>query len=268
MNIGWIGLGQIGLPMALRLLGAGHAVTAHSRHGERPELLEAGGQVVGTIAEAATQRDVVCVSVFDDAQVREAVLGEAGALRFMEPGSLLIIHTTGSPRQMRDLAARAAETGVAVVDATFSGDAAATAAGQLTIMIGGPAEAYQDARAVLSAYAAFIVHVGPVGSAQTLKLINNALFASQLRLAVEALRLAESACIEGGLAAKTLARSSGGSYAMNGLANNYPLDSYLARLRRYLDKDLKVAAAAAKDAGIDMDVLLQAAAYQASEQEK
>jgi 3-hydroxyisobutyrate dehydrogenase-like beta-hydroxyacid dehydrogenase len=259
MKVGWIGLGQIGMPMALRVLGAGHDLIAHSRSKDHPELVGVGGRITRAIAETVADREVVCVNVFDDAQLRDVLQGDDGALRAMPAGSLLIIHTTGSPRLTRELAREAAARGIELVDATFSGTAENTADGRLTIMIGGTDSAHERARGIVSTSASHIVHAGPVGAGQVLKLINNALFAAQVQLGVVALRTAEAAGIAGPLAAETIARCSGGSYAVEMLGRNYPIDDFLAAVAHYLDKDLAVARQAAADAGLNIDALLRAA---------
>ena len=117
MNVGWIGLGQIGEPMALRVLAAGHVVTGHSRPGhDRSALVEAGARITSSLQEAVAGADVVIAALFDDAQMRQVFL-EHGALAAMKPGAVLAVHTTGEPAALQELAEAAGP--VQVVDATL-----------------------------------------------------------------------------------------------------------------------------------------------------
>jgi 3-hydroxyisobutyrate dehydrogenase-like beta-hydroxyacid dehydrogenase len=255
MKVGWIGLGQIGTAMALEVLAAGHEVIGHTRRETgRDELREAGAKLTGSLAETANGTDVLIVSVFDDSQVREVLLGPVGALATMKAGGVVAIHTTGSPKLARELA-DAAPDGVAVIDATFSGAATQIGGEGLTIMVGGDRDALERARPVLSTYGGSIVHVGAVGDAQKLKLINNVLFAGNVLLAAEAVRIAENNEFDSGLMVSTLTKSSGSSFALNLFAGGRPVESVIDGLRRYLDKDVAIARNAAADAGIDLGIL-------------
>src|ERR1700732_2515627 len=120
MRVGWIGLGQMGAPMAEMVLKAGHQVVGHSR-GKRPldRLTALGARLTSSLTDAVAGAEVVCVCLFDDAQTREAVL-ESGVLAAMPAGSVLALHSTGAPALVEALA-EAASPSVSVLDATFSG---------------------------------------------------------------------------------------------------------------------------------------------------
>lgn len=175
---------------------------------------------------------------------------DGGALAAMQPGSVLAIHTTGSPRLMRELGERA-PAGVAVLDACFSGSAEDTARGDLTLMVGGETEALERARPVLSTYAARINHMGPLGAGQTVKLLNNLLFATNIRQAGDILAMAAGQGLDPGLAAQVICQSSGGSMAM-GLMRGGVAPEMMESIRRYMVKDVKAVADAARDSGIDI----------------
>lgn len=256
MRLAWIGLGSIGTHMALRAAAAGHAVTAYAR-GMGQDALAAGGAVLcPSYLDTAACCDLLGVCVFDDRQVRQVLL-ESGVLRAMKPGSVVAIHTTGSPSFMRELA-QLAPPGVAILDATFSGAADQAQAGSLTLVVGGKADALAFARPVFDAYAIRIHHVGPTGAGQTLKLLNNVLFAANLRLAHSALSIAGQQGFDPGEAARVLQACSGMSAAL-GLFTETDPAVVLAAAGPYLEKDVAAAGMAADAAGIDLGLLLQVA---------
>jgi 3-hydroxyisobutyrate dehydrogenase-like beta-hydroxyacid dehydrogenase len=192
MRAGFIGLGDQGTPMARRLAAAGVPTTVWAR---RPavaaELTRHGARPAGTAAELGAASDVVGICVFDAGGVAEVLFGDEGVLSGMKSGGVIAVHTTMSPEQIKSIAGRAAARGVTVLDAPVSGGAQAVEAGELFVMLAGPASAVDIALPVLQTYAGRIVRLGAVGSAQAAKLINNALFAAQVRLVLDALRLAD-----------------------------------------------------------------------------
>jgi 3-hydroxyisobutyrate dehydrogenase-like beta-hydroxyacid dehydrogenase len=203
--------------------------------------------------DTARRVSLLCVCVFDDRQLREVLL-DSGALGAMHGGSIVAIHTTSSPKFMEQLA-DVAPTDVQVLDATFSGTATQVHEGGLTLMVGGDRAALESARPVLSAYGGNIVHVGKLGSGQRLKLLNNVLFASHVRLGAEAIRIAERAGIDRQMFVSTLMTCSGGSFALGVLGGDVPLHQRLTGLSRYLDKDVQLSRDAAEAAGIDLGLL-------------
>ncbi len=249
MKIGWVGLGEIGMHMALRALAAGHELTAYDRGAGKQQVADAGGTLLTDYAQIARDADVVGLCLFSDAQVRE-VMFDDGALAAMRPGSVLAIHTTGSPVLARELGVKAPE-GVSVIDACFSGGPQDTERGDLTLMVGGDEAALEIARPVLETYAARIHHLGPLGAGQTAKLLNNLLFATNLKQAAEIIGIAKAQGLDPMLAAKVICQSSGGSMAM-GLFQNAPAEQMLAGARKYMVKDVEAAATAARDAGLDI----------------
>lgn len=251
MKVGWIGLGGIGKEMALRVLGAGHELAAYDRGMGKAEVAAAGAAMFSNYPAVAGQCEVLCLCLFNDDQVREVML-DGGALAAMKPGSVLAIHTTGSPRLMRELGERA-PAGVAVLDACFSGSAEDTARGDLTLMVGGDPDALERARPVLSTYAARISHMGSLGTGQTVKLLNNLLFATNVRQAEEILGMAATQGLDPKLAAQVICQSSGGSMAM-GLMQNGVVPEMMESIRHYMAKDVKAVADAAGDSGIDISV--------------
>lgn len=258
MKVGWIGLGEIGKHMALRSLSQGHELVAYDRGAGKAELAAAGASLNGDYSDLASGCEVLCVCLFSDAQVRE-VMFDSGTLAAMQPGSVLAIHTTGSPALARELGARAPE-GVRVLDGCFSGGSDETARGDLTLMVGGEAAALEAARPVLCAYASRINHLGPLGAGQTAKLLNNLLFAANIMQAAEIIEMAAAQGLDPMLTAKVICESSGGSMAM-GLFRNASPEQMLQGARRYLVKDVQAAVEAARDAGLDISTFAPTIEY-------
>ena len=137
---------------------------------------------------SADGADVVIVCVFTDEQVQEVCL-DSDLLPSMKPGSVLVVHTTGSPQTAEAIAARADRHFIDVVDAPISGSPHDVAAGQVTLYVGG-GDRRRQVCAVLASYGDPLLHVGPLGAGQCVKLVNNLLFAAQIGLVAEAVQLA------------------------------------------------------------------------------
>jgi 3-hydroxyisobutyrate dehydrogenase-like beta-hydroxyacid dehydrogenase len=258
MNIGWVGLGSIGTLMVKRLLAAGQPVTVYPRGAGLSEVRGLGAQECPDYAALAAKSDLLVLCVYDDAQLRN-VLFDQGALKAMRPGSILAIHTTGSPGVARETGDKA-PPGVEVLDATFSGGPGEAAEGTLTLMVGGAAEALDRARSAFKAYTKQIYHVGPLGHGQVLKLLNNLLFATNLMNAVELLGLAERYGFDTQTVAHVLQGCSGASFAMR-LFQAKPVPTMLNASRPYLEKDVATAVAVAREAGVDISFFTATADY-------
>jgi 3-hydroxyisobutyrate dehydrogenase-like beta-hydroxyacid dehydrogenase len=259
VRIGWIGLGMIGTQMARRLLAAGHSLSVYPRGSGLSEIVEAGAGQCPAYATLAANSEVLILCLFNDAQVR-AVLLDGGALAALQPGSILAIHTTGSPALAREIAALA-PAGVDILDATFSGGPGEAAAGTLTMMVGGEAAAVARAEPVFAAYASNIHAVGEVGNAQVLKLLNNLLFATNLMNAAQTLILAEHQGFDASTFARIGQTSSGASFALARFTDGSSVEQMLERVRPYLEKDVATAIEAADDLGLDMTAFERTAAF-------
>jgi len=244
-DIGWIGVGMVGEPMALRLLAAGHRITACARSGVSPRIEAAGGAITTDARDTVASRDVVGVCVYDDDQLLELV--ESGVFAAVRSDALVLIHTTGIPEVLSAVHA-AMPPGVALLDATFSGSGTEAASGTLVILAGGPANALGRAEPILRCYANEIIHVGGLGDARRLKLVNNALYAANLSLAIDALRATAAAGIEETAALRGLACCSGASRALQRIAQLGSPDELLEIASPYLKKDLD----ACRTLGVDL----------------
>lgn len=191
-RIGFVGLGNMGGPMAANLVKAGHDVRGMDLSAEaRARLADAGGHPVESLAEIADGADVVVTMLPAGAHVRKVYAGEGGIFAHARKGALLIDSSTIDVESARDVAAGAARAGLMMVDAPVSGGVTGAAAGTLTFMVGGPDEAYAAARPYLEAMGRTIVHAGGAGNGQAAKICNNMLLGISMIGVCEAFVLAE-----------------------------------------------------------------------------
>ncbi|MBM7458115.1 NAD(P)-dependent oxidoreductase [Rhodococcus coprophilus] len=197
LRIGYIGLGNMGAPMAQRLLGRPGGLTVLDT---RPEavapFVEAGATAATDTAELAAACDLICVTVLDDAQVRDVVAGTGGLLSTARPGTVIAVHSTISDTTATELAAQCAEAGVDLVDAPVSGGAPGARNGTLAVMVGATDEAFAKVAEPFGHFAEIVIHAGPVGSGTRMKLARNLLHFISFTAATEAQRLAEAAGID------------------------------------------------------------------------
>jgi 3-hydroxyisobutyrate dehydrogenase len=191
LRIGWIGLGIMGRPMAENARRAGFAVLAHNRsEARRKAFLASGGQVAGSPREVAARSDVVVTMVSDTPDVEAVVFGPDGAAEGMRAGSVLIDMSTISPMATREFAHRLAERRVDYLDAPVSGGESGAMAGTLSIMVGGAPAVFERCRPLFETLGKRVTHVGPVGSGQSTKLVNQVAVLGNLLGTCEAIRLA------------------------------------------------------------------------------
>ena len=195
MKTAFIGLGVMGYPMAVYLGKHGHDVTVYNRTAARAaEWCDAHpGSMAATPADAAAGADIVFTCVGNDSDVRDVVTGTDGALAAMEAGSILVDHTTASAALARELHAAAAACEVGFLDAPLSGGQAGAENGQLTIMVGGDDEIYEACTPVMESYAKAITLIGPAGSGQLAKMVNQICIAGIVQGLSEALHFASRA---------------------------------------------------------------------------
>lgn len=215
--IGFIGLGNMGAPMAANLVKAGHQVTGFDIVPAAVEALAAkGGRAAASAAEAAAAGDVVITMLPAGPQVREVYLGNGGVLGRARKGALLIDCSTIDVDTARAVAAAAREAGFDMLDAPVSGGTAGAAAASLTIMVGGEAAVFARAQPILAAMGRTIAHTGPAGNGQAVKICNNMLLAVSMIGVCEAFTLGQKL----GLAAQTLfdvvGKSTGQCWALTG----------------------------------------------------
>ena len=191
-TIGFIGLGNMGGPMAANLIKAGHKVAGFDLSGDAVDrLIEAGGTKAPTVAEAVAKADVVVTMLPAGKHVRTVYAGEGGILEHARPGTLLIDSSTIDVQSARDVAAAASAAGMQMVDAPVSGGVGGATAGTLTFMVGGSDESFAAAKPYLSVMGKNIVHAGGAGNGQAAKICNNMILGISMIGVSEAFVLAE-----------------------------------------------------------------------------
>ena len=193
MRVAFAGLGVMGYPMAGYLVKAGHEVTVYNRTVEKAEkwCMEKGGALASTPAKAADDAEVVFTCVGNDDDVREVILGADGVLAGVPGGGVIVDHTTASANIAREVAAAAGDKDVGFLDAPLSGGQAGAENGQLTIMVGGEEPVFERVRPVMDAYAKAITLIGPVGSGQLAKMVNQICIAGVVQGLAEGLHFAK-----------------------------------------------------------------------------
>lgn len=261
MQVGFIGLGSQGAPMAGRIIAAGFPTTLWAR---KPASLEpfadTAAKVAGSPAELAAASDLVCLCVVGDADIEQVTGGENGVLAGLKPGGVIALHSTVHPKTCHELAKQAGAQGVSVIDAPVSGGAPAVAEGRLLVMVGGDADAVERCRPVFETYADPIVHVGDLGSGQTTKLLNNLLFTANLGTAAATLGLGKALGVLPDRLTDVISRGSGNSFALNVLGGDADgLDRLAGLAGTLLQKDVRLLADLAAAAGVPGGTVLDAA---------
>ena len=219
-RVAFLGLGVMGFPMARHLAAAGHDLTVYNRTQTKAEawVVQHGGRVARTPAAAAAEVDAVFTCVGNDADLRMVTLGTDGAFSTMAPGTLFVDHTTVSASIARELAVAGDARGLQVIDAPVSGGQAGAENGQLTIMCGGSDQAFAAAEPVMSAYAKRIGHMGPAGSGQLTKMVNQICIAGILQGLSEALTFATASGLDADAVVDVISKGAAQSWQMDNRA--------------------------------------------------
>jgi len=213
-KIGFIGLGIMGKPMARNLLKAGYPLTVYDIVPDKAEeVVEAGAKAGSSSKDVAEKSEIVITMLPNSPEVKEAVLGKNGVLEGAKPGTILIDMSSIAPLASKEVAEKAKEKGVAVLDAPVSGGEPKAIEGTLAIMVGGPQETFDEVEDILSVMGASVTLVGEVGSGNMTKLANQIIVALNIAAMSEAMVLAAKAgvnaekvfqAIRGGLAGSTV----------------------------------------------------------------
>ena len=260
MRVGFIGLGSQGGPMARAIVDAGFETTLWAR---RPASLEPYADTAAKTADSPTElgaaSDLVCLCVVGDADVEEVVGGDNGVLAGMADGGIIAIHSTIHPDTCRKLAETAGAKGVSVIDAPVSGGAPAVAEKRLLVMVGGDADVIERCRPVFESYGSH-VHLGPLGSGQVTKLLNNLLFTANLANAKTTLELGEALGVSATSLGEVLTRGSGNSSALNSIAAMGGSLEVLTQVAgALLQKDVRLVVDIAQKADVAPGAVLDAA---------
>ncbi|MDX2157020.1 MAG: NAD(P)-dependent oxidoreductase [Hyphomicrobiaceae bacterium] len=212
-QVGFIGLGNIGRPMATNIQKRFPGVLVHDLSRDRIDtLVEAGAMAAGSIADLAKAARVVLLSLPTSNEVEAVLLGDGGLVANAAAGTLVIDLTSGSPPRSKSIATRLAERGIRYIDAGVSGGIAGATAATLGIMIGGSDQDVADATPYLEALGKTIVHMGPVGAGHATKALNNLLLAVNTVAVSEVMALAVKSGLDAGKVMTAINGSSGRSY--------------------------------------------------------
>jgi 3-hydroxyisobutyrate dehydrogenase-like beta-hydroxyacid dehydrogenase len=219
-SVAFIGLGVMGFPMAGHLAAKGHRVAVYNRTPARAAAWtqKHAGRSAPTPAQAAAGAALVLVCVGNDDDLRSVVYGDEGALAGMQPGSILVDHTTASAEVAREIGQRARGLGVGFLDAPVSGGQAGAENGKLTVMVGGEQECFDSAKPVIDSYARACVLMGPTGSGQLAKMVNQICIAGLLQGLSEGLNFAQRAGLDGAKLVEVISKGAAQSWQMDNRA--------------------------------------------------
>ena len=273
-RIGFIGLGNMGGPMAENIAKAGFELSVFDTRQEPLEAMQAlGAHIARTAYEIGQRSDIIQIVVVNDAQLEEVVYGggaDKGVLAGAKPGSIIVIHSTVQPETCKKMAERANAIGVHVIDAPVSGGEMASRAGTLSIMLGGDPAHIEACRPVLEAVSKSRFHIGDVGTGQVAKLANNMVAMINLEATREGLRLARLSGIDEKKMLEILKVSTGNNWMVqNWEARKKVVESYttgqdgIGRVR-YKDMMLALAAGYHVGAVLPMTALVTQFTHKAS----
>ena len=255
MKVAFIGLGVMGYPMAGHLQKAGHDVCVYNRTLAKAKKWQAeySGSFALTPAKASQDCDIVFCCVGNDDDVRQVSLSEDGILAGLSPGATFVDHTTASAEVARELSHIAKEQGKFFLDAPVSGGEAGAINGVLTVMLGGNEAEFGKVAPVLKAYAKFSKLMGPVGSGQLAKMVNQICIAGIVQGLAEGFNFAEKVGLDPEALVETIAKGAAGSWQMENryktmFAGEYDFGFAVDWMR----KDLAIAFAEAKKAGAQL----------------
>ena len=217
MKLAWIGLGVMGYPMAGHLAKAGHELTVYNRTRAKADqwVKEHGGRAAATPREAATGADIVFSCVGNDNDLRAVTLGSDGAFGGVKKGALYIDHSTVSANVARELAKIAQEKNFVFLDAPVSGGQAGAEKGILTVMVGGPADAFAVAQPVMAHFGRMVTLMGEVGSGQLTKMVNQIAIVGLVQTLAEGLNFAMRAGLDAKKVIDVISKGAAQSWQMD-----------------------------------------------------
>jgi 2-hydroxy-3-oxopropionate reductase len=264
-NVAFIGLGIMGMPMAGHLARAGHTVTGFNRHPNYDDLVAAGGKAADSLAEAVADADVVCVMVPDSPDVRDVLESEGGVFDSAKPGTLIIDFSSIRPDVTVELANAAKQRGFRLLDAPVSGGEAGAKNAALSIMVGGDAQDFAEAKPLFEVVGKTVVHVGGNGSGQTVKAANQLIVAANIQALAEAVAFLKAYDVDLESALEVLGGGLAGSAVLNQKKQNMISGSFQPGFRIDLHhKDMGIVTSAAREAGVVVPVAALVAQLMAS----
>jgi 3-hydroxyisobutyrate dehydrogenase len=256
-NVAFLGLGVMGFPMAGWLVKNGHSVTVYNRTAAKAErwCKTHGGTAAATPAAAADGAEIVFSCLGDDPDLREIALGSGGVIAAMRAGAIFCDHTTASADVAREIAAAGAKRGVHCLDAPVSGGQAGAENGKLTVMVGGEPGPFAAAEPVIRSFAQAVRLLGPAGSGQLTKMVNQIAIAGVVQGLAEALNFARKAGLDVGAVIETISKGAAQSWQMENrwkTMNDGKFDFGFAV--EWMRKDLRICLQEARNNGAELPV--------------
>ncbi len=260
MKIGWIGLGNMGKPMAKHVQNAGYDFTVHDlRKSVAADMLEAGAHWANSPAEVAAGKDIVFTSLPMPEDVEKVALGQNGILEGMSPGGVFIDLSTNSLAMVKHLHAAFAEKGFIMLDAPVSGGVQGAMARDMVVMVGGDEATYQRVKPVLDAMGDKVTYCGPIGSGTVCKLCHNLMSAGIAQVIAEVLTMGVKAGVDVATLASTIAKGASGKRppldgwwdtTFKGAFEGTPMSFYLELMR----KDVRLACELGRQLNVPMEM--------------
>ena len=264
-KLAFIGLGVMGSPMAGHLVNrGGHEVTVYNRTRAKAEAWVAkhGGQFAETPAKAADGASIVFSCVGDDPDLREVTLGANGAFQKMSKGAIFVDHTTASAKVARELATEAKKRGFEFLDAPVSGGQAGAENGQLTVMVGGDAAAFERAKPVISHFAKATTLMGASGAGQLTKMVNQICIAGLVQALSEGLSFALKAGLDAKLVLDVISKGAAQSWQMENRGKTMVDDKFdFGFAVDWMRKDLRICGETARENRASLPVTQLVAGY-------
>jgi 3-hydroxyisobutyrate dehydrogenase len=256
-TVAFLGLGVMGFPMAGWLARKGHHVTVFNRTRAKAERWreQYEGRIATSPADAARGVDIVFSCVGDDPDLRAIALGPDGVLAAMRAGSIYVDHTTASAGLAREIAAAGRDSGVQCLDAPVSGGQAGAENGKLTVMVGGEADAFATAEPVIRCYAHNVRLLGPAGSGQLTKMVNQIAIAGVVQGLAEALNFARTAGLDVAAVVETISKGAAQSWQMENRWKTMTEGKFdFGFAVEWMRKDLRICLQEARDNGAELPV--------------
>lgn len=257
MHVAFVGLGVMGFPMAGHLARAGHEVTVYNRSRAKAGqwLGKHPGRQAATPAEAARDAEIVFTCVGNDDDVRVVILGETGVLAGIGAGSVIVDHTTASARVAQEVYAAARAKDVGFLDAPLSGGQAGAENGKLTVMAGGDAAVFERAKPVIDCYARACTLIGPVGSGQKAKMVNQICIAGIVQGLAEGLHLARRSNLDIAAVIGAISQGAAQSWQMENRWQTMVAGEFdFGFAVEWMRKDLKIALEEAERVGATLEM--------------
>jgi len=257
MKVAFLGLGVMGYHMAGHLQNAGHDVTVYNRTAAKADAWakEFQGTSAATPKDAAAGCEIVFSCVGNDDDLRAVVLGESGAYAGMATGTIFVDNTTASAEVARELHKAGQAVGVSFIDAPVSGGEAGAINGKLTVMCGGDADAFAKAQPVIDAFATAVTLMGPVGSGQLTKMVNQTTIAGMVQALAEAINFSNKAGLDTQLVLDVISKGAAQSWQMDNRGTTMVADKFdFGFAVDWMRKDLGIVLAEADRNGAQLPV--------------